>query len=274
MPEGHTIHRYARLQRRELVGKDVGVSSPQGRFAEGARLLDGRTVGAIDAVGKHLFYDWGDGLILHVHLGLFGRFRTHRQTSATPTAGTRLALQTDSAVIHLAGPTACEILDPDEQQRILGRLGPDPLRRGSSFAEFSHRLDRRKLPIAAALLDQRVIAGIGNVYRAEILFLAGINPCRPARELDDAERRAVWELAQNQLRRGERAGRIVTVDPADVGADRVADIDRASRLYVYKRSGENCRRCHEPIDRAELNNRAIWWCAHCQPALEGQPAVV
>lgn len=266
MPEGHTIHRYARLQRRELVGKDVAVSSPQGRFAAGAQLLDGRQVKSIDAVGKHLFYDWGQNLILHVHLGLFGRFRTHRRTSVVPTPGTRLAMNTDEAAIHLSGPTACEILNPDEQQDILDRLGPDPLLNCSSFAEFSRRLDRRKAPIATALLDQSVIAGVGNVYRAEVLFLAGINPFRPARELDDYERRLVWKIAGDKLRRGERTGRIVTVDPADVGARRETDLDHSSRLYVYQRTGEDCRRCHQPIEQEELNNRKIWWCSRCQPA--------
>ncbi len=265
MPEGHTIHRYARLQRPDLVGKSVAVSSPQGRFAQGAAILDGRKIEAIEAVGKHLFYDWGQDQFLHVHLGLFGRFRTHRKIPAAPTDGTRLALNTDSVTIHLSGPTACEILDPEGRERILSRLGPDPLLRSSSFDEFSRLLDRRKIPIAAALLDQRVIAGIGNIYRAEVLFLAGISPYRPARELDDHERKLVWQTAKDQLRRGERAGRIVTVEPAEVGVKRQSDIDRTSRLYVYKRRGEECRRCGEPIERAELGNRTIWWCKSCQP---------
>ncbi len=264
MPEGHTIHRYARRQREDLVGRTVAVSSPQGRFAAGAQALDGQELSAIEPVGKHLFYRWGDGQILHVHLGLFGRFRTHRRTPPAPTAGTRLAMATDEVTIHLSGPTACELLTDEEQDRILARLGPDPLGLRASFDEFSRRLDRRTIAVAAALLDQKVVAGIGNVYRAEILFLAGISPFRPARELTDDERQVVWDLSGELLRRGARAGRIVTVEPVDVGARRRSDLDRSTRLYVYGRRGEPCRRCDRSVRGAELAGRKVWWCPRCQ----------
>jgi formamidopyrimidine-DNA glycosylase len=103
------------------------------------------------------------------------------------------------------------------------------------------------------------------VYRAEILFLAGISPHRRAKDLTEDERRQVWDLTREQLRLGERAGRIVTVDPADVGAKRRSDLDRHTRLYVYKRQGDQCRRCDEPIQLGELGNRKVWWCPNCQP---------
>ena len=84
MPEGHTIHRAARRQRRELGGQTLRASSPQGRFAEGAAALDGRRLEGVDAVGKHLFYRFDDGEVLHVHLGLFGRFRHHPAPAPEP----------------------------------------------------------------------------------------------------------------------------------------------------------------------------------------------
>ncbi len=265
MPEGHTIHRLARLHRPILVGERVAVSSPQGRFAGGAELLDGERVEEIEAFGKHLFYHWANANILHIHLGLFGKFRTFKGDPPPPTEGTRLALDTGEATIYLAGPTACELLTVDERDAVVARLGPDPLRRGTKPTTFTDNLDRRSIAIAAALLDQKVVAGIGNVYRAEILFLAGIHPFRRAKDLEPEERAQIWDLTVDLLRRGEKAGRIVTVEPADVGARRRSDLRSKERLYVYKRGGQPCRRCQTPIELAEVANRKVWWCPVCQP---------
>ena len=92
MPEGHTIHRYARLHRELFAGQRLRVTSPQGRFAAGASQVDGRRLDGADAYGKHLFYRWARGLTLHVHLGLFGKFRSHRGDAPPPSDQTRLAL--------------------------------------------------------------------------------------------------------------------------------------------------------------------------------------
>lgn len=267
MPEGHTIHRHARLQRRDLVGHTVEAWSPQGRFTDGAAELDGLRLDRIDARGKHLHYRWDEGPILHVHLGLFGRFRRHRGDDVPdPTDGTRLALRTDELTLYLSGPTICELVTEDDVDALAGRLGPDPLRADETdgFDRFDRLLDRRSISITAALLVQEVIAGVGNVYRAEILFLAGIDPRRRAKDLDADERKRVWHIACEELARGERGGRIVTVEPADVGAKRRSDLDRSTRLYVYKRAGEPCRRCDDAIASEEIGNRTTWWCPSCQ----------
>jgi formamidopyrimidine-DNA glycosylase len=264
VPEGHSIHRYARCHREALLGRRVRVDSPQGRFAAGAARLDGSRLDHIEAHGKHLFYRWDGGDTLHVHLGLFGRFRTYRQSPPDPSDGTRLRMRTNGVAVHLSGPTACELIDPDAEARLRERLGPDPLRSTGGGEAFAAKLARRRIGIGAALLDQKVIAGIGNVYRAEILFLAGIHPHAPASSLttDDAAR--IWTIAVDQLRQGERSGRIVTVDPAEVGVRRRGDIPRPDRLYVYKRHQLPCRRCHTPIATGELAARTTWWCPSCQ----------
>ncbi|MBT8214737.1 MAG: Fpg/Nei family DNA glycosylase [Acidimicrobiia bacterium] len=267
MPEGHTIHRYARRHLETLGGQRLAVSSPQGRFADGAARLDGRRLEEVDAVGKHLFYRWEGDETLHVHLGLFGRFRTHRVTVPEPSDGTRLAMVGDEATVYLSGPTACELIGPDEEVTIRERLGPDPLAagvNGDGLAQLRHNLSRRRIPIGAALLNQSVVAGVGNVYRAEVLFLAGIHPATPANEVTPDEVRTIWELTRQQLRRGERAGRIVTVDPHEVGARSRRDLSRDERLYVYKRNGEPCRRCGVAITADDMANRTIWWCPSCQ----------
>ncbi len=265
MPEGHTIHRHARLHRRHLGGREVAVSSPQGRFARGAARLDGRRLENVDAHGKNLFYRWEGGDILHVHLGLVGKFRTHHGDPPPPTPGTRLAMQADGTTVYLAGPMTCELIDPIREEELRDRLGPDPLRADGSGA-FAANLGRRAIGVGAALLDQSVVAGIGNVYRAEVLFLEGIHPDVPARSLRGEQVTALWRRLVAELRRGERSGRIVTVEPADVGARRRSALGRGERLYVYKRAGEPCRRCGTAVARWELAGRKIWACPACQPA--------
>ena len=266
MPEGHTIHRHARLQRAALAGSRVRAWSPQGRFAEGAALLNGQTLTDIEAVGKHLLYRWESGDTLHVHLGLFGKYKTYHGDPPPPSEATRLAMANGRSVVYLAGPTICEIIDPEDEDRLRTRLGPDPLGRGRSGPRFVANLARRQIPIGAALLDQSVVAGVGNVYRAEVLFKEGIDPHTPAQLLTPAEARALWSRITTELGRGELEGRIVTVAPADVGVRRRSDIPRGERLYVYKRDGLPCRRCGTAIRSAEMANRLIWWCPSCQPS--------
>ncbi len=265
MPEGHTIHRHARLQRKVLGGSLVRAWSPQGRFSAGAERLDGRRLDDIEAVGKHLFYRWEGDETLHVHLGLFGKFKTFHGELPAPTAATRLAMANDRSVIYLAGPTICELIDPQEEDRLRARLGPDPLGRRTVFEQFADNLARRRIPIGAGLLDQKVVAGMGNVYRAEVLFKRGIDPYLPADRLDRDRTRALWSTIVAELRRGEREGKIVTVSPHDVGVRGRSDIPRDERLYVYKRDGQPCRKCGDTIRLAEMANRLIWWCPTCQP---------
>ncbi|MGB1527266.1 MAG: DNA-formamidopyrimidine glycosylase family protein, partial [Miltoncostaeaceae bacterium] len=128
MPEGHTIHRAARKHADLLAGAAVGAESPQGRFMEGARAIDGCVLEGVDAHGKHLLYRFPDDLTLHVHLGLFGRFFTHRGAPPEPRGAIRLRLSGQDGAIDLRGPTACELVEPPEVEALLARLGPDPLR--------------------------------------------------------------------------------------------------------------------------------------------------
>lgn len=162
----------------------------------------------------------------------------------------------------------CELLDPEGEGQILAWLGPDPLRDGRDAGpRFRQALGRRSIPIGAALLDQTVVAGIGNVSRAETLFLRGIHPDRPARSLTDEEAAGLWSTIVEQLRLGERLGRIVTVDPAEVGAARPEDLIDAGdeRLYVYRRAGLACRRCGTALRGWKVGGRTITACPTCQP---------
>ncbi len=267
MPEGHTIHRYAREHRRLLRGKTSTVSSPQGRFAAGAARLDGQTLTAVDPYGKHLLYRWSGGDVLHVHLGLYGAFRRHPTPDGRPpppaTPGTRLELRAEDVTIRLAGPTACELLDDDGETRLRARLGPDPLRRDADPERVWATLQRRSTGIAAAVMDQAVIAGIGNVFRAESLFVCGINPHLASRDLARPRFDLLWQTVSRMLADGVRAGSIITVDPAELGTTR-----RRMRVedwrYVYKRTGLHCRRCGTPILSEPLAGRVLYFCPRCQ----------
>ena len=263
MPEGHTIHRYARAHRRLLRGRPVAASSPQGRFAHGAALLDGRVVEDVDPYGKHLFYRFEGGLTVHVHLGLYGGFRQFGATPPPPTAGTRLELRTADTTLRLAGPTACDLLEPGEEAVLRARLGPDPLHRSADVEAVWSALQRRSTPIGAAFLDQSIVAGIGNVFRAEALFLGRINPELPSRRLTREQFDQLWSLLVAMLRDGLKVGKIITVDPAEIGLRR-----RSQRVedwrYVYRRTGLACRRCGTPVVAWTLAARTMYGCPHCQ----------
>ena len=128
MPEGHTLHRLARSQRRQFVGLPIAVSSPQGRFD--AALVDGRVLDSVTAHGKHLFAAFGDRIV-HVHLGLFGKYASGTGDPPEPQGAVRMRWVAESGWSDLRGPTACEVLSPSEVDAIIARLGPDPLRAGS-----------------------------------------------------------------------------------------------------------------------------------------------
>ncbi|MEM9561759.1 MAG: DNA-formamidopyrimidine glycosylase family protein [Actinomycetota bacterium] len=266
MPEGHVLHRAARLQGKRLAGRTVRAESPQGRFSAGAAEIDGTTLDTIEARGKHLFYRFENERVVHVHLGLFGKFRLQTPPFPDPSPNARLLLSTDTDRIHLAGPTTCALLDPEEVDRVIARLGPDPILDPADGAErLAGALARRRIPIGTALLDQKVLAGIGNVYRSELLFLVGLHPFVPANEVDPGVLDQLWKLSVDELRAGERSGRIVTVRPADVGETTRSALGRRERLYAYKRQGKACRRCAADIVAADIDGRNVWWCPRCQP---------
>ncbi|MEM7325345.1 MAG: DNA-formamidopyrimidine glycosylase family protein [Actinomycetota bacterium] len=266
MPEGHVLHRAAKQHSKLFAGLTVNTASPQGRFDDGAAQLNGRLLESIDAKGKHIFYRFGGGDVLHIHLGLYGKFRMQKPPFPDPSPNARLVMSTDAHRLHLAGPTACDVLTTDEATAVAARLGPDPILAPLDGAtQVIDRLRRRSIPIGAAILDQKVIAGLGNVYRAELLFLIGLHPFTPSNEVAPEDVTRLWDLSVKELKAGARAGRIVTVDPAELGAPSRAKLRSNERLYAYKRDGDGCRRCGTLIRSADIDGRSIWWCPACQP---------
>ena len=265
MPEGHTIHRLARDQRPLFVGERLRVSTIMERFADGAALLDGRRLAAIDAHGKHLFYDFEDDVFLHVHLGLYGRVRSGHEPAPEPVGALRVRMETKASWLDLRGPAACDLLSPSERDAILARLGPDPLRADAEPERAYARIRKSRVSLAQLFMDQSVIAGIGNIYRAEILYRHGIDPFAPGTSLERATFDAAWTDLGKLMRAGVRAGRIVTTDPADrpKANGRVA---RGSSFYVYHRTGEGCRRCGAIVQSTLVAGRTLYWCPREQPA--------
>ncbi len=261
MPEGHTVHRAARRQHALLAGRVVGADSPQGRFADGAAALDGRPLEGVEAAGKHLFYRFDRGEVLHIHLGLFGRFRYHESPPPAPRGAVRLRLTGTEGAVDLSGPTACDLIGEDGREAIMARLGPDPLRPDADPGRAIESMARRRLPIGAALLDQSIIAGLGNVYRAEVLFVCGIDPARESRSLGRAQLEAIWEESRRMLREGVRLGRIVTVSAAERGTP-PSRARRGERTYVYRRP--TCFRCGGAVDRPVIGGRPCYRCPACQ----------
>ncbi len=267
MPEGHTLYRLAREQSHLFAGRPVHVSSPQGRFEAGAALLDGRVLDEVFSYGKHLFAGFG-GDTLHVHLGLYGSYTSG--TGPPPPARGALRMRweapgPDGAGVwtDLRGPTACEVLPAPEVDRILARLGPDPLRPRADGGAALRRIARSRTAVGALLMDQSVLAGVGNVYRAELLFRHGVSPFRPGRGVDPDLWTRMWADLVALMRSGVRMGRIVTTRAEDRSRRRGA-VQRDDAHYVYRRTGLPCRVCTTEVRTEVMVGRNLYWCPVCQ----------
>ena len=261
MPEGHTIHRIAKDHRRDFVGQRLRVSSPQGRFANGAKKLDRRALEHIEAYGKHLFYHWHGGRIVHIHLGLYGKFRRHQAPPPEPRGAVRLRTVGDKYAFDLNGPNCCELVDDEARLRIVNRLGADPLRKDVDVDTALQRIRTSRAPIGSLLLNQSIIAGVGNVYRAEVLFALRIDPLRPGNALDPVEVDRIWEMLQRFLKIGVKYNKIITTDPQDVGKP-PSRMRAEERLMIYKK--QCCPECDGHVQAWALAARTIYACKRCQ----------
>ncbi|EMY35255.1 formamidopyrimidine-DNA glycosylase [Arthrobacter crystallopoietes BAB-32] len=293
MPEGHSIHRLAAQFNSVFAGERLAVSSPQGRFAAGAALIDGEKLEAAHAHGKQLFLEFSNGLVLRVHLGLYGAWdfggdSTFRGSSSIgaprrvgeremyddgapvaysgppePVGQVRARLVSSHGWADLRGPTACEVLTGAERDAVVGRLGPDPLDPGADAQSFIERVRAKKTAVGTLLMDQSVVAGVGNIYRAESLFRQGISPYAPGKSLSADEVQALWQDLVGLLQDGVRDGRIVTTRPSDrfepEGAAAATDAH-----YVYQRQGQDCRVCTAGIRLDDMGGRKLYWCPGCQ----------
>lgn len=345
MPEGHTVHRLARTFAELFGGQPLAVTSPQGRFAAGAALLDGRTLADAEAWGKQMFlrFEGPDPEWLRVHLGLYGAWTFAGDESAVvahaigaprkrvgegekalpalvvaeeggpdadqpdatgggssgdfvpppPRGQVRVRIASTHAVADLTGPTACEVIGDDERAAALAKLGPDPIRAGTASPKeaagledrFVARVQRSRTAVGVQLMDQGVSAGVGNIYRAEALYRARLDPARPGATVPAEDLRALWRDLVALMTDGVERGAIVSTLPEHRGLGHERGLHRPSArpgrvrqntdaepdavpseeaFYVYHRDGLACRVCGTTVLVREVAGRNLFWCPGCQ----------
>jgi endonuclease-8 len=274
MPEGHTLLRLANDLDAAFAGGPVRVSSPQGRFAADAAQVDGAEVLAATSAGKHLFVEFAGDRFIHVHLGLIGKFDLVAGPPPAVTTGqVRLRLANGSAYADLRGATQCDLIGPGKRDAILAGLGEDPLRPEADPDRVWARVSRSHRPIGDLLMDQSVLAGVGNVYRAEILFRHRIHPLRPGSTLRRRQFLTLWSDLVELMQYGVQTGRIDTVRPEHtpeaMGRPPRRD-DHGGEVYVYRRHGQDCLVCGARIRTEVLVGRNLFWCPRCQPVFRSR----
>ncbi|MHA6694417.1 Fpg/Nei family DNA glycosylase [Homoserinimonas sp. A520] len=183
-----------------------------------------------------------------------------------PIGQVRVRLLTDAAVADLRGPTACEVLSPGEADLLIARLGPDPMTTDHAEGEdrFVQVVRKKPTPIGLLLMDQSVVAGIGNVYRAELLFRANLNPHTPGKLIPEDTLRQLWRDWAHLLAIGVETGQMLTMDGLEGDAYRAALASRDDRHWVYRRGGLPCRVCGTHIVMEVAAARKLYWCPRCQ----------
>lgn len=306
MPEGHSIHRLGRQLGDLFVGQRLRVSSPQGRFAAGAAVLDGRVLTCARAHGKHLYLDFAapcdpdDVVVMRSHLGIYGAwsFAGDEQFAAAssigaprrvgeresgsaeesavayddagrvvpepPVGAVRARLAGEHGWADLRGPALCTVETPEEARAAEAKLGPDPLDPQADPEPFLRAAAKSKRAIGVLLMEQNVVSGIGNIFRAESLFRRGVNPMTPGASLTREDLLGLWEENVTLMAVGVRVGRIITTDPAD--RPDIPDLEAwpEHANYVYHRHGQPCLRCGTTVLKRDLNGRGLYWCPSCQ----------
>lgn len=263
MPEGNEIHRWARIHREVFVGKTICVETPNGRFAD-APLLSGRKLKAVMARGKHLGYDFGPDLKLHVHLGRFGDFVEGKMPFPEAKGALRMRWSTKTDWLELRGPTDCSVYTDQQWKALERRLGADPLVPDSDPTAAFVYVRKANLAIGALLMEQTVFAGIGNIYRAELLYRAKQNPFTAGEDTPEKTLKAMWRDAVKLMPDGMVDRRIVTTRAGD-RPHPAGNAKDDETHYVYRRHGQPCFVCGNTIRRVELAGRTLYWCPTCQP---------
>lgn len=258
MPEGHTIHRAARDHRPMLMGKVVSVASPQGRFAEGAARLDDQICLTVEAYGKHLVYTFANGLALHIHLGLFGRLRTSKNPAPEPRGEVRIRMMSTTHVVDINGPNTCEVLNFSELATLIRRIGPDVLRKDADPERAWTRISKSKSGIGQLLMDQAIMAGIGNIYRSEILWRQRVHPLTPGKQVSREVFDQLWSDSVQLLEIGVKNNAIITVDGVKKSRSRYGE-----RVNIFNKP--SCPSCAGDIHKFEIAKRRAFMCKTCQP---------
>lgn len=267
MPEGDSIFRFAARLRPALSGKLILAARSHGPGpAPRVQRIIGATCTGVRSQGKNMLISFDNGLALRGHLRMYGTWHIykHGEPWLRPEREARLVLEVDDAVVVNFNAPVIELIEERalEYHAPIGNLGPDLLDDGFDAAEAMLRLrdpSRAELTIGDAIMDQRALAGVGNVWKNESLFYAGINPWRRVRDLSDETLLDIIAKAQALLR-------------ASVGKPNALEMRRRPSMYVYGRAGQPCRRCFARLRSGPqgVDIRRTTWCPKCQPVVEGQ----
>jgi endonuclease-8 len=265
MPEGDSLYRFAARLRRALEGKEVlaAASHGPGPVPRVARIVGAICTG-VRSQGKNIVMTFDNGLALRGHLRMYGTWHIYEpgQAWSRPEREARLVLEVPGAVVVNFSAPVIEMLEIRalEAHQPLAGLGPDLLDDEFDAGEALRRLRQRgDLTIGDAIMDQRVMAGVGNIWKHETLFRCGLHPWRLVRELDDATLEGLIDTARHLLR-------------ASVGKPNKFNLSRRPQMYAYMRAGRPCRRCSTIVRSAPQGGdiRQTAWCPRCQPEVEGQ----
>ncbi len=265
MPEGDTIFLAAATLRRALAGQIVTRFQsvfPALTRIDADRPIAGRTLESVEARGKHLLMTFSGDLVLRTHMRMNGIWQVYPPGARwrRPARDARIVLDTARATAVAFKVPVAEFLTAAQLARHdqLNALGPDLLADRFDAADAQRRMRAQgDVPIADVLLMQRVVAGIGNVFKSEILFVAGLYPFTPTAAVSDTEIGRVLDVARTLIGASVRIGRRTTR----------SSLDPRERLWVYGRGGKPCRRCGTPIRTIKTGDdaRITYWCPRCQP---------
>lgn len=276
MPEGHVIHRLADEFTRIFGTQRLHITSPQGRFATEAALVDGSRLERAEAFGKHLFLHFdaaSDEHIIYIHLGLIGHLRFEDREKVWGQIRLRIeTLADDSGSSHhlaanLRGPQWCRLITDEEYAIAVGKIGEDPIRDDADPKQVWTKVQRSKRSIGSLLMDQKLFAGVGNIYRAEVLFRHQQSPFTPGNAIDRSVFFAMWEDLVVLMRQGVVDGEINTVraeHTPEVMHRPARDDEHGGEVYVYRRAGDDCYVCGSDIAMKAYEGRNLFWCPTCQ----------
>ena len=288
MPEGHVIHRLADEFTRIFGTQRLHITSPQGRFATEAALVDGSRLERAEAFGKHLFLHFdaaSDEHIIYIHLGLIGHLRFEDREKVWGQIRVRIETldddgssggsssenaeseDTTNLAANLRGPQWCRLITDEEYAIAVGKIGEDPIRDDANPRQVWAKVQRSKRSIGSLLMDQKLFAGVGNIYRAEVLFRHQQSPFTPGNEIDRSVFFAVWEARVALMRQGVVDGEINTVraeHTPEVMHRPARDDEHGGEVYVYRRAGDDCYVCGSDIAMKAYEGRNLFWCPTCQ----------
>ena len=283
MPEGHVIHRLADEFTRIFGTQRLHITSPQGRFATEAALVDGSRLERAEAFGKHLFLHFdaaSDEHIIYIHLGLIGHLRFEDREKVWGQIRVRIETLDDDGssgssssedatnlAANLRGPQWCRLITDEEYAIAVGKIGEDPIRDDADPKQVWTKVQRSKRSIGSLLMDQKLFAGVGNIYRAEVLFRHQQSPFTPGNAIDRSVFFAMWEDLVALMRQGVVDGEINTVraeHTPEVMHRPARDDEHGGEVYVYRRAGDDCYVCGSDIAMKAYEGRNLFWCPTCQ----------